>query len=239
MTLRSTAATIIISVAIVALVVVRQWSMASGQESESLRVAGRPAQCAGHIALTFDDGPDALLTPQFLDILDAYGVHATFFVVGSHIEGNEQIIERMDAQGHSVQNHTWDHPYLTQLTTEEIERQLEMTNETILKAGAPEPEFGRPPYGDYDARVTGAFEAQGLQVTTWTNVLDIRDWDGPASSEQIVERVRVNLQDGGVVLLHDVQPNTLEALPEIIDAVHQEGYCFAPFQGEADWLLNA
>lgn len=239
MSRKSTIVTFTIGAAIVALILVRQWSMVSGQDGKSLHVAERPADCSGFIALTFDDGPDAVLTPQFLDILDAHDVHATFFVVGSNIEGNEQIIERMVAEGHSVQNHTWDHPYLTQLTSEEIERQLEMTNEMIVGAGAPEPRFGRPPYGDYDARVAGVFEAQGLAVTTWTNVLDIRDWDGPASPAQIVERVRIHLQDGGVVLLHDVQQTTLEALPAIIDIVHQDGYCFAPFEGEPDWLLDA
>lgn len=239
MSRKSTIVTFTIGAAIVALILVRQWSMVSGQDGKSLHVAERPADCSGFIALTFDDGPDAVLTPQFLDILDVYDVHATFFVVGSNIEGNEQIIERMVAEGHSVQNHTWDHPYLTQLTSEEIERQLEMTNEMIVGAGAPEPRFGRPPYGDYDARVAGVFEAQGLAVTTWTNVLDIRDWDGPASPAQIVERVRIHLQDGGVVLLHDVQQTTLEALPAIIDVVHQDGYCFAPFEGEPDWLLDA
>lgn len=239
MSRKSTIVTFTIGAAIVALILVRQWSMVSGQDGKSLHVAERPADCSGFIALTFDDGPDAVLTPQFLDILDVYDVHATFFVVGSNIEGNEQIIERMVAEGHSVQNHTWDHPYLTQLTSEEIERQLEMTNEMIVGAGAPEPRFGRPPYGDYDARVAGVFEAQGLAITTWTNVLDIRDWDGPASPAQIVERVRIHLQDGGVVLLHDVQQTTLEALPAIIDVVHQDGYCFAPFEGEPDWLLDA
>lgn len=239
MSRKSTIVTFTIGAAIVALILVRQWSMVSGQDGKSLHVAVRPADCSGFIALTFDDGPDAVLTPQFLDILDVYDVHATFFVVGSNIEGNEQIIERMVAEGHSVQNHTWDHPYLTQLTSEEIERQLEMTNEMIVGAGAPEPRFGRPPYGDYDARVAGVFETQGLAVTMWTNVLDIRDWDGPASPAQIVERVRIHLQDGGVVLLHDVQQTTLEALPAIIDVVHQDGYCFAPFEGEPNWQLDA
>lgn len=239
MSMKNTMVMIVIAVAMVTLVVLRQLSMAHGEGSGLFEVADRPADCSGFIALTFDDGPDAVLTPQFLDILDVYDVHATFFVVGSNIEGNEQIIERMVAEGHSVQNHTWDHPYLTQLTSEEIERQLEMTNEMIVGAGAPEPRFGRPPYGDYDARVAGVFEAQGLAVTTWTNVLDIRDWDGPASPAQIVERVRIHLQDGGVVLLHDVQQTTLEALPAIIDVVHQDGYCFAPFEGEPDWLLDA
>lgn len=239
MSTKNTMVMIVIAIALVTLIVLRQLSLAHGQGDGSMLVADRPAECSGYIALTFDDGPDAALTPQFLDVLDTYDVHATFFVVGSNVEGNEPIIARMVDEGHSVQNHTWNHPYLTQLTTDEIERQVELTNAAIVGAGAPEPQFARPPYGDYDGRVAGAFDAQGLQVVTWTNALDIRDWDGPASPEQIVARVRVNLQDGGVVLLHDVQPNTLEALPGIIDAVHQEGYCIAPFQGEPEWDLNA
>lgn len=239
MSAKQTTIMMLVAVAMVALIVMRQVSLTHGQEGESPQIADRPAQCSGYIALTFDDGPDAQLTPQFLDILAAYDVHATFFVVGSNIAGNEPIIARMVREGHSVQNHTWDHPYLTHLTTDEIAGQMERTTAAIEGAGAPTPQYGRPPYGDYDARVAGVFDAQELQVTTWTNALDIRDWDGPATADQIVERVRVNLQDGGVVLLHDVQPNTLEALPGIIDAVHQEGYCIAPFQGEPDWDLDA
>ncbi len=236
MSTKNTIGMLVLAVAMVTLIVLRQMSMAHGQDAP---VADRPATCAGYIALTFDDGPDAVLTPRFLDILDAYDVPATFFVMGSSVAGNEAIIARMVDDGHRVQNHTWDHPYLTQLTTDEIERQIERTNAAIVGAGAPEPQFGRPPYGDYDARVAGAFDGQGLEIVTWTNALDIRDWDGPASSALIVERVRGNLQDGGVVLLHDVQPNTLDALPGIIDAVHQEGYCIAPFQGEPGWELDA
>lgn len=239
MSTKNTMVMIVIAVAVVTLFVLRQLSMAHGQESGAVPVADRPAHCSGSIALTFDDGPDAALTPQFLDILETNHVQATFFVMGSNIEGNEPIIERMVDEGHSVQNHTWDHPYLSELSTDEIELQIERTSAAIVGAGAPEPQFGRPPYGDYNARVTGVFEIQGLQMVTWTNALDIRDWDGPASPEHIVERVRANLQDGGVVLLHDVQPNTLAALPGIIDAVHQEGYCIAPFQGEPGWDLNA
>lgn len=199
----------------------------------------RPDQCRGSVALTFDDGPDADLTPKALDVLKAYDVKATFFVLGSHVEGNEAIIRRMVEEGHSVQDHTWDHPYLTDLDDGAIVEQVQRTSQEIQRAGAPAPAYVRPPYGDYDARVVGIIEQEGFQIVTWTNALDIRDWDGPASPEQIVERVRNNVQDGGVILIHDIQENTVEAIPEIIGAIYQEGYCVAPFRGEQFWKVDA
>jgi peptidoglycan/xylan/chitin deacetylase (PgdA/CDA1 family) len=221
------------------LMVGTQVDPAKSQNVEYSTTPDRLDQCTGNIALTFDDGPDPELTPQVLDILDAYGVRATFFVVGSKIDGNEHIIKRMVDEGHSVQNHTWDHPYLTELANDEIEQQIQETSAAIERAGAPSPMYLRPPYGDYDPQVVRLVEDQGLAFVTWTNDLDIRDWDGPASSEEIISRVQENAQDGGVVLLHDVLPNTVEAIPGIINAVRHENYCIKPYDGQEQWTTDA
>ena len=76
------------------------------------------------VALTFDDGPDGNTTPQALDILAKYKIKATFFVQGKNIAGNEAILKRMQAEGHEVGNHSWNHPVLTQLSLEDAKKQI-------------------------------------------------------------------------------------------------------------------
>ncbi len=201
-------------------------------------ITPRPNRCAGTIAFTFDDGPNTELTPVVLDILAKHGIKTTFFVIGSEIDGDEAIIQRMVAEGHQVQNHTWNHPYLTQLSDEEVLRQLDQTSAAIVAAGAPTPVYVRPPYGDYTPHVLDLIESRGMTAVTWTNALDIRDWDGLSSAE-IIDRVITNLEPGGVVLLHDIQPNTVAALPDLINAVHQQGYCINQFRGEEFWHIDA
>lgn len=141
-------------------------------------------------------------------------------------------------EGHSVQNHTWDHPYLTEISDEEIADQLERTTRAMVDAGTPEPLFVRPPFGDYDGRTIEMVESQGYRIATWTNALDTRDWDGP-TSEELIERILTNLQDGGVVLLHDIQPTTVSTLPHIIKILHEKGYCIEQFNDEEFWNLDA
>jgi len=197
----------------------------------------RPAECAGSIALTFDDGPHHGLTPTLLSILRDRNVQVTFFVVGNRIAGDEVIIQRMVLDGHSVQNHTWGHPMLTHLSDWEIAEQLELTTQAILSTGAPKPVFVRPPYGDYDARVLSIMANAGLTPVTWTVGLDPRDWEQPPIIE-MVARVVNNLRHGGVVLLHDIHENTINAVPYLIDEIHRRGYCIDPFNGEDFWILN-
>ncbi len=202
-----------------------------------MKVSQDTGACSARVALTFDDGPDTELTPPILDILDEYNVQATFFVLGSKIEGNEPIIRRMIDSGHSVQNHTWDHPFLTQLHADQIWSQIELTNLAIMAAGAPMPMFIRPPYGDYDEQVQSVIEASGMNMVTWTGILDPRDWDG-SSADEILRRITDNLTDTGVVLLHDIQLETGRALPEIITGIRDRGYCIEQFDGSEYWTLN-
>lgn len=212
-------------------------SAGASVSAENQLFVPRPNECVGSVALTFDDGPHAALTPILLNILRERDVQVTFFVVGNRIAGDEIIIQRMVLDGHSVQNHSWSHPMLTHLSDAEIAQQLELTTQAIVATGAPKPVFVRPPYGDYDARVLRVIAEVGLTPVTWTAGMDPRDWERPAVID-LVAHVVNSLRPGGVVLLHDIHENTINAVPYLIDAIHRQGYCIDPFLGEDHWILT-
>lgn len=190
-----------------------------------LRAATTTNACVhGGIALTFDDGPDRY-TPAILAVLRAYGVKATFFVIGAKVAAHPELIRTEATDGHLVENHSWNHPHLSDLTRDEIRHQIDSTQQAIVSAGAPPPTMLRPPFGDADPDVdAGAAEAD-LTIVRWG--LDTNDWRGRASAD-IANAVLGGLSAGQVVLLHDgVQEsrNTLAALPDIIRGLRQRGYC--------------
>jgi peptidoglycan/xylan/chitin deacetylase (PgdA/CDA1 family) len=179
------------------------------------------------VALTFDDGPGTATT-AVLDVLQRYGVPATFFVLGTAIGGREGTLQRMASSGHSVQNHTWNHPSLPSLSNGSIQSQLVSTSNRIAGAIGVAPTCFRPPGGNTNARVVSAAAAVGLRQIMWTD--DPWDWNG-TSAGGIVSRVLAGANGSGrVVLLHDGGPrwNTVAALPSLIEGFHARGYEFVP-----------
>jgi peptidoglycan/xylan/chitin deacetylase (PgdA/CDA1 family) len=178
----------------------------------------------GGIALTFDDGPDRY-TDAILTVLRAYGVHATFFVMGVKAQAHPELIRAEVTDGHRVENHSWSHPHLSDLSAAEIDHQLSATQQAIVAAGAPPPSMLRPPFGDADAEVDAAAARANLKVVRWS--MDTNDWRG-RTAQDITAAVLDHLSPGQVVLMHDgVQEsrNTLAALPSIIRGLRDRGYC--------------
>jgi peptidoglycan/xylan/chitin deacetylase (PgdA/CDA1 family) len=174
--------------------------------------------------LTFDDGPDRY-TEAVLTVLRAYGVHATFFVMGVKARAHPELIRAEMAAGHQVENHSWSHPHLSDLSRPELDQQLDDTQKAIVVAGAPPPTLMRPPFGDADPDVDTAAARAHLTVVRWS--LDTNDWRGRAPGD-ITAAVLNQLSPGQVVLMHDgVQEshNTLAALPGIIRGLRDRGYC--------------
>ena len=118
------------------------------------------------VAISFDDGPSSELTPKVLDILKQYGVHATFYIMGKHVPGNEDIIKQIVEQGHQVGNHSYSHPLLTTLTPEGVHQQVADTQKLIGDAtGGIRPTTLRPPYGGFDRMVA---EQAGIAILNWS-----------------------------------------------------------------------
>ncbi len=204
------------------------------------------------IALTFDDGP-SLFTVQILDILRERQVKAAFFVLGKNAEKHPEILRRMSAEGHTIGNHTWSHPFPCLLGRQHFAAEVDRTQEVVERLAGHRPALFRPPYG---ARWFGMFPTlreRGLRVVQWSDSGD--DWKGEPAS--IADAALNNLKPGSIILLHDAlegtagffaqfrrrlagkpQPadsqtspladrsTTVAALPEIIDSARQAGFNF-------------
>ena len=176
----------------------------------------------GYVSLTFDDGPDCVLTPVLLDILASEKAKAAFFVTGQHVTRQPDLIARMARDGHQVGNHSWDHPNLKNLSLQDIETQLVRTNEAIMKAGAPKPTLFRPPFGSRNGDIDGIAKRLGTTVLLWDVQAD--DWLHPSpSAGMICSQTVSRAKPGSVVLLHDWSPDSVQAVPCIIKGLREKG----------------
>lgn len=172
------------------------------------------------VALTFDDGPHPVYTPQLLDGLNERGVHATFFVVGKNILGNEALLKRMETEGHLIGNHTYSHVKLSELDTARACAEVEKTNALICEVTGKEPEFIRPPFGEWKKAMECSFE---MIPVLWD--VDPLDWT-TKNTALVVERVLKDTKPGDIILLHDYYQSSVDAALEIVDALTERGYKF-------------
>jgi peptidoglycan/xylan/chitin deacetylase (PgdA/CDA1 family) len=171
------------------------------------------------IALTFDDGPDEL-TPRYLELLDDLGVPATFFLCGERAAQHPEMVREYLRRGHQVANHGYDHTRFTQLTRRQLLDQLSRTEDAIggQLTGRP---WVRPPHGSINAPSLLAMRAAGYVVALWT--IDSCDYaDRDAST--IVDRCTASVvAPGDVLLFHEGQAWTCEALPAIVAGLQASG----------------
>lgn len=177
-----------------------------------------PRQCAGHVALTFDDGPTEL-TPQLLATLRATDTRATMFNLGQAMERYPAQTRRQALDGHQLANHSHSHPDLVTLSSAQVAAELDRTQQ--LLAGHGGSTLFRPPNGSIDARVATVAAEQGLTVAMWT--VDSKDFE-QTTVQAVVERAGA-ADAGGVVLLHDGVDLTIRALPQIVDTYRARGLC--------------
>lgn len=172
------------------------------------------------VALTFDDGPHPVYTPQLLDGLNERGVHATFFVVGKNIIGNEALLKRMETEGHLIGNHTYSHVKLSELDIARACAEVEKTNALICEVTGKEPEFIRPPFGEWKKAMECSFE---MIPVLWD--VDPLDWT-TKNTALVVERVLKDTKPGDIILLHDYYQSSVDAALGIVDALTERGYKF-------------
>lgn len=175
---------------------------------------------AGKIALTFDDGPDAVYTKKILAVLDRYRVKATFFLIGNQVERHSAVVREMAAAGHELGNHGYSHSRLTTLSAEAVRREISRTQEAVKAAANVTPRWFRPPYGSYNDEVRQIAKEEGATTVLWT--LNPDDWRNPGQAA-IVQRVTSGAKDGAIVLLH-VREQTARALPALIEGLRSRGY---------------
>lgn len=176
--------------------------------------------CENCVALTFDDGPRVGMTDRLLDILKAKNAKVTFFVLGENVAKNPAIIARMAKDGHEIGNHTWNHPQLTKLNAVEIEAEISKTNDAIFAASGSRPKFIRQPYGATNATVEGVLKKLDMSGVLWS--VDTRDW-ADKNASVICNRAVTSARAGGIILLHDIHPTSVDAVGCIIDGLAKKG----------------
>lgn len=175
-----------------------------------------------HIAITFDDGPDPIYTPQILELLKAYGVTATFFLVGEKIEQHKEIVRRIFEEGHELGNHSYTHPSFDYLSWKESAGEIEKT-QSLLQAitGRPCQSF-RPPFGKLClGSIVGAWIAH-MTCVMWN--VDLKDFQATSSGEILAALQCQSLQPGDVLLYHGTNPHAVQALPVILDAIVRQKF---------------
>jgi len=175
-----------------------------------------------YIALTFDDGPSATLTPKLLDLLAAHQMKATFFVVGQNAADNPAILKRALREGHEIANHSWSHPNLGKMSDDAVRRELRKTDDAIFAAIGKRPTFLRPPYGSITPRQKRWINEEfGYRIIIWD--VDPLDWKKPGPSV-VCSRILKETRPGSIVLAHDIHPATLEAMPATFDQLSAKGF---------------
>jgi peptidoglycan/xylan/chitin deacetylase (PgdA/CDA1 family) len=169
------------------------------------------------VALTFDDGPSSVQTPEILEILNSLGAQATFFEEGRHVSGREEMMREMLASGDEIGNHSFDHPHFPGFG------ELAATDRRIHRATGFEPCLFRPPYGLLDPTDEGAALGNHLETVLWT--FDSGDDHHPPPA-RIEAHVLSASEPGSIVLLHDGgrHPQTVRALAGIVEGLRARGF---------------
>lgn len=169
------------------------------------------------VALTFDDGPGQY-TDKLLDCLEENGAKATFYMLGQNVERYPDIVKRMHDLGMELSNHTYDHKDLAKLTQSQITEEIEKTSSLIQDAAGVLPDTLRPPGGSYNDTVQ---KLAGMPIVKWS--IDTKDWK-TKSEDQTYQCVMDNVEDGSIVLMHDIHEWSVDAAIRLIPDLIEEGY---------------
>ncbi|NQX59706.1 polysaccharide deacetylase family protein [Paenibacillus qinlingensis] len=177
------------------------------------------------VAFTFDDGPNPEYTPQLLDIFDEVSGRATFFMMGKQIELYPETALDVHTRQHEIGNHTYSHPFMTQISLEECERELLVTDELITQVTGSKPVVMRPPYLDFNEEVQEITDKMGYPVIGSNNG-GTRDWEMPGV-DHILEVTREQVGCGSILLFHDGfgdRSQTIEAVRILAKELTEQGY---------------
>lgn len=200
------------------------------------------------LLFTFDDGPRLDTTPRLLDMLDAHGVRATFFLVGRQLEGRRRrrqraLVREMAARGHTIGAHSFSHRNLTQLDDSALFAQIRRTEKAFEATLGVRPFLFRPPYGAHDERVDELLAAREYTPMLW----NVTAADTSSRTQRdVVEAFRASFArrerhprgPGGIVLLHDTHDWVVDAVPEMIEIVRTRNCELLEDEGEELWDVS-
>lgn len=169
------------------------------------------------IALTFDDGPSKY-TREILAALAEVDGRATFFVVGERLDDYSETLQMVYESGCQIGMHTYDHKNLTKLSTSKIHKEIDDTNDLIYQYVGEYSRLVRPPYGSVNSTVKETVEQP---LINWS--LDTRDWES-RNADSVFSEIMSNVEDGDIVLMHDLYSSTAEAVKRAVPALVEQGY---------------
>ncbi len=172
------------------------------------------------IALTFDDGPSKY-TWDIVDVLKNHNARATFFLLGSRVATHQAAIDNVLAYHNEIASHTFAHKNLTKLTESEAVEQVRLVDEALQQQHSYTPALLRLPYGAKNEQVQEILKAEGKPIIGWS--VDPYDWK-VKNKEKVVNHILNSVQDGDIVLMHDIYGPTAEAVAELVPALQERGY---------------
>jgi len=171
------------------------------------------------VALTFDDGPSQY-TEEILDILKENDVNATFFILGNKVTSYQEVLMKSIKNGNELGNHSYNHKWLSRLSTPELINQIDRTQQIIEEKIHYTPKYLRPTYGSITNRIR---KSTNLEIALWT--VDTKDWK-IHNVNRIIERATTHIEDGDIILMHDIFERSKEALKKIVPELKKQGFQF-------------
>ncbi len=188
-----------------------------------------PEAHQGHVALTFDDGPDPEVTPRVLELLATRGATASFFAIGRRADRHPELITEIVQSGHRVENHTYHHAYTFAFRSPwALGRDIDRAQQSLTRLSGRQPAYLRAPAGIRNPWLDMVLSRRGLRLASWTR----RGFDAVVGDpERVTRRLLNGLSAGDILLLHDGAaartpqggPVVLDVLPQILDALEANG----------------
>lgn len=182
------------------------------------------------VALTFDDGPHPIFTPQILDLLAKYKAKATFFAAGNKVERFPEVLKRVAKEGHEIANHTYSHIYSSRIPAEKLTEELQKTDSIIKNITGQQPTLYRPVGGMHNDVIIDTAIKNGKTVILWSWHMDSKDWSRPPAGK-MSKQIITGVKPGNIILFHDwigseytETSQTVVALEDILKYLIKNGY---------------
>lgn len=181
------------------------------------------------VALTFDDGPDSVYTPQILDILRKEKVNATFFIIGERAKLFPDVVKRMVKEGHIIGNHSMTHPNIIKLNNQQTAKEIKDCENVVNSLAGYRPALFRSPYGSLDPEKVREIGKLKVKIIAWN--VDSLDWKS-LTAEQVKANILENVREGSIILQHssgseeENLTGSVAALKDVIKILKKEGYKF-------------
>jgi len=197
------------------------------------------------VALTFDDGPSPVWTPQILDELKKAGVKATFFMIGKYVEKHPQIARRVVEEGHDIGNHSYDHRVLIYYKMKTLEREINDAERVIKDITGQTTHYFRPPKAWITYKEKEKIKQMGYKIILWT--LNSKDWV-TFDDKYMVRFLVHNVRPGDIILFHDGggvfsteggdRHETVKTIPQLVEKLREKGYRFVTITELLDMKKN-